>query len=369
MVAGLPPVAEPVATGKKGKKMKGVKTGGIFLILICTLMAMFGSKAYAFDVPPKPDNGWYIRDTAGKLSAYEKSTLNNKIESFNRNTKNEIGVLIISSLNGDSLDDAAHDVFNKWGIGKAGLDNGILLLIAANDHKIRIETGRGAEGDVTDLTAADIINAMKPYLKGNDYEGAVSTAIDRLSTVMENRTGQKPLVDSTTPKTEDEASPFVALVIVILFIAMTFIGVGWLFFSERRANRRIKSYYKANNPNYDPPRKFYSTPEPTRPDPYYPPPPPKPIVKTATTVGAVSEIEKKRERQKHEDAARKTRDKSRSETFVPDPPKTVTTYESTTTYESPSSSFDFGGSSGGGGFDGGGFGGGGSTGGGADGSW
>ena len=200
------------------------------------------SSAFAFDTPARPDNGWYIRDDAGKLSLSDIYTLNQKIENFNKTTRNEIGVLITPTLAGDSIEDAAYYVFNKWGIGKRGLDNGILIMIAANDHKMRIETGKGSEGDVPDAITMQITAGMKPYLRTNDYTGAVNSAVNAITKVMEDRTGQKPIVDTTVASEEHSTNSdgyIGALVVFGFFIVIGFISlIIWLFDIARRKHEQ-----------------------------------------------------------------------------------------------------------------------------------
>ena len=133
------------------------------------------------------------------MTQSEMYAINQKIDAFNRTTRNEIGVLVVPTLGGDSMEDVAHDVFHSWGIGKAGLDNGILIMIASKDHKMRIEIGKGAEGDIPDAKANEILDGMKAYLRKNDFRGGIESAIVAISTQMEDRTGQKPIVQTTTP--------------------------------------------------------------------------------------------------------------------------------------------------------------------------
>lgn len=225
----------------KGKHMKTLT-----LILAAFMMLFCGTNAFALDIPSKPDNNWYIKDVAGKLSTSDIANLNNKIESFNKSTKNQIGVLIIPTLDGANIEDFSHDVFNSWGIGKAGLDNGILILIAANDHKMRIETGKGAEGDVPDLTTKQIMGDMKPYLRKNDYNGAVNVAVDSITHVMEDRTGQKAIVRTTIPGGQQTATHVSGGTIAVTFsmIVLFFGGVMlWLFVSHRRDEKRRRKLY------------------------------------------------------------------------------------------------------------------------------
>lgn len=242
------------------RKMKySYKT--IIYFLAAFIFAMsFASVAFAFTVPNKPENGFYIVDTANKLSSVDMSNLNHKIENFNTTTRNEIGVLIIPTLGDANIEDASNDVFNKWGIGKAGLDNGILLMIAANDHKMRIETGKGSEGDVPDAIAHKLTGDMKPFLRKNDYAGAINVVIDGITSVMESRVGQKPIVDNTSVSTQSSSNDDSIYGIILISMVGGVIFILWLL------NRRSRFDYQIAT--YDP---TYST-EPTHRSPSISPP-------------------------------------------------------------------------------------------------
>ena len=112
------------------------------------IVALLAVSAAALDIPKYSGP---ITDLGGLLDPSAKSTLEAKLLDYRRQTGNEIGVLIIKSLDGAGIEDYAHDVFAKWGIGKSGKDNGVLLLIALNDRKIKIEIGYGLEAEFTDL--------------------------------------------------------------------------------------------------------------------------------------------------------------------------------------------------------------------------
>jgi len=100
------------------------------------------SPARAAAYVPPPIDG-HVTDRAGKLSASEKADLEQRLEGVNRATSAEIAVLILPSLDGQTIEDVAYGTFNGWQLGKKGKDNGVLLVIAVQEHRVRIETGKG----------------------------------------------------------------------------------------------------------------------------------------------------------------------------------------------------------------------------------
>lgn len=176
-------------------------------LLVALAVTLFSFSSFAFTAPEKPANGWYVLDQAGKLSESEKTQLNQKIENLNKTTKNEYAVVILSTLDGSNIEDAAQDTFRSWGVGKKDLNNGVLLMISVGERKTRIQTGKGAEGDLPDLLCKDILDkTLKPHLKrGHWYEG-IDASLDAMSAKMENHGASTPSTNST-PVTTPTSSP------------------------------------------------------------------------------------------------------------------------------------------------------------------
>ncbi|MDQ5969424.1 MAG: uncharacterized protein QG579_581, partial [Patescibacteria group bacterium] len=135
--------------------------------------------ALAFAVPEKPNT--YVNDYAKILTAEEVSALETKIQSFESNTTNEIAVVTISTLDGDTVENVAQQIFTEWGIGKKDKNNGVLLLVAVEDRKTRIHTGYGVEGDLTDIGTSYIQrDVMTPAFRNGDYYGGINGAVDKM---------------------------------------------------------------------------------------------------------------------------------------------------------------------------------------------
>lgn len=138
----------------------------IACLLLCHAIAVAG-------IPPKPNPPRLVNDLAGMLSEQQASNLEFKLRQYNDSTSTQIAVVTITDLEGYDVADYAVRLALEWGIGQKGKNNGLLLLIAKNDRKIRIETGYGLEGALTDALSSRIIrNEISPAFKsGNFYEG------------------------------------------------------------------------------------------------------------------------------------------------------------------------------------------------------
>jgi uncharacterized protein len=134
---------------------------------------------FLFAAIPQASPTGYVNDFASVLSVEQKNMLENKLQAFNVSTTNEIAVVTIKSLQGDYIEHYAVELFKAWGIGTKKNDNGVLLLVAVDDHTMRIEVGYGLEGALTDALSSSIIrNDLTPAFKQNDFYGGLDKATD-----------------------------------------------------------------------------------------------------------------------------------------------------------------------------------------------
>ncbi|MEW5796093.1 MAG: TPM domain-containing protein [Candidatus Zixiibacteriota bacterium] len=160
-----------------------------------------------------PDYKGPINDLADILSNAEIRRLEAKALSYRQQSGSEIGVLIVPTLDGAALEDFAHDVFNKWGIGKADKDNGVLFLVAIEEKKARIEVGYGLEGALTDLEAGRLVNKNSPMaqrFREGDFAGGVGAVLDGIVQAIGG--------EYDPPEADDEVPPGIPLLIPIGFI-------------------------------------------------------------------------------------------------------------------------------------------------------
>lgn len=122
-----------------------------------------------------------VIDDAELLGDPVERAIDAQLSDHERQTSNQVVVFTIPSLEGDNLEDYANRVFRTWGLGQADDNNGVLLLIAKDDRKIRIEVGYGLEGSLTDAAAGSIIrNEMTPRFRSGDFEGGTLAAVSAI---------------------------------------------------------------------------------------------------------------------------------------------------------------------------------------------
>ncbi len=121
----------------------------------------------------------HVNDFALMLSESTRSGLEQRLVQLQSDTGSEVAVATIESLNGDSIEQVAGEIFQQWGIGKKKEDNGLLLLIAKNDRKARFEVGYGLEGVLTDVGTSRIQREiLVPAFQKGDYDGGIVGSID-----------------------------------------------------------------------------------------------------------------------------------------------------------------------------------------------
>ncbi len=150
----------------------------------CLLLGFLGFlflPLFAQHIPQKPSPALFVNDYAHLLGEGEIVALESKLHQYRDTTSTQIVVVTVASLEGSDVEGYANTLAREWGIGEKGKNNGILMLIAKEDHKMRIEVGYGLEAAIPDAACKEIErDIMKPYFKqGNFYQG-IDAAVDRL---------------------------------------------------------------------------------------------------------------------------------------------------------------------------------------------
>ena len=154
----------------------------------------------AFSFPPL--TGWVV-DQAGIMTAQSRSQLETKLKNLEDKSGIQVVVATVKSLEGSDIETYANQLFRNWRLGEAKKNNGVLLLVAPNEHKVRIEVGYGLEGTLTDALSSVIISsAMVPRFKANDFSGGIERGVDGIITVLSGDTADwqpKPSVRAEDP--------------------------------------------------------------------------------------------------------------------------------------------------------------------------
>ncbi len=129
-----------------------------------------------------------VNDTAGMITAEVRDRLETKLANFEKQTGAQVAVLTIGSLDGEVLEDYSLKVAQTWKLGHKGVDDGVLLLIAKDDRKMRIEVGYGLEGKLTDAQCRRILDdVVRPAFRSGDFGGGVEAGVDAITGTIQGK--------------------------------------------------------------------------------------------------------------------------------------------------------------------------------------
>ncbi len=188
------------------------------LVLVLLIGGLYGEPKF-----PSLSNSRIV-DEASLFDSSQKSILEQKLAAYEHNSSNQIVIVTLKSLDGYDISDYGYQLGRHWGIGQAKKNNGVLFIIAPNEHKVRIEVGYGLEGALNDATANTIIQKdILPFFKtGNYYEGA-SKGIDSIIKVTKGEYTSEP----NKAKKEDSIFEFLMpLLFLFIMISNIFLKKG-----------------------------------------------------------------------------------------------------------------------------------------------
>jgi uncharacterized protein len=192
-------------------------TGLVFILLLLVVQSV-----YAFDIPPRPNPPRLVNDYANVLSPDEVQRLEEKLDRYSDSTSNQIAVILVSTLGGDDIVQTAYKIGDSWGVGGKNQDNGIIILVAVNDHELTIQTGKGMEGPIPDVIAKRIIdNIIAPEFRNNNYYEGLDKATDA---IIKLAAGE--FVDELGDQKPASKFPMPLLIIIIIIILMIISRIG-----------------------------------------------------------------------------------------------------------------------------------------------
>ncbi|MFA4794479.1 TPM domain-containing protein [Leptospira kirschneri] len=177
-----------------------------------------------------------VTDTTSTLTKEQKTQLTNRLISFETEKGNQIAVLIVGSTGEWTIEEYAVKVFEKTELGRKGIDDGVLIVVAIQNHKTKIEVGYGLEGTIPDATAKKIIEEfMIPKFREGNYFQGISDGIDTIITKINEeelpKTNISQIAEEKFPVVEqkndfDKYVAFVPYVIVAIFAIVTLVVSG-----------------------------------------------------------------------------------------------------------------------------------------------
>jgi uncharacterized protein len=211
---------------------------GLRLIIVATLLfatVVLHAERVA-DLPAKPTG--YVSDFARVLTPEAVARIENLCGQLDHSQTNaQVAVVTVKTLDGEDAADWANELENKWHMGKKGTDRGVLILLAVQDRKRRIDVGYGLEGILPDGKVGDIGREMIPYLRQNNFDAAMLTAVKQIGQVIaddakvtlqdsDDELPQVP-VQGQQPRRVHHGNPLGGLILLIILLVV--FGGSWIF--------------------------------------------------------------------------------------------------------------------------------------------
>ncbi|UCH53902.1 MAG: YgcG family protein [Pseudomonadota bacterium] len=195
------------------------------LVAGLTATVLFAANVSYAEVPVPPLSARVV-DLTATLSAKQRQSLEGELAAFEQRKGAQIAVLLVPTTEPEAIEQFSIRVVDAWQLGRKGVDDGLLLLVAKNDRKMRIEVGRGLEGVVPDAIAKRVIaEVITPFFKNGDFYGGIEAGINRLIRIVDGEPLPPPREkDVSWSQLEDALWIGVFLVVMVGALLRTILG-------------------------------------------------------------------------------------------------------------------------------------------------
>jgi len=209
-------------------------TGGRKRMAAALLVALFAiAPAFAINFPALTGR---VVDQANIIQSDKRAAIEQKSADLEEKSGIQLVVATVNSLEGQEIEPYANELFRKWALGEKKKNNGVLLLVAPNERRVRIEVGYGLEGTLTDALSKVIIsNAMTPRFKAGNYSEGISRGVDDIITVLTTDASEWQKRPSLRLDYQQPVDPASWILLAALFVFFILLIVSptfrWLFFN------------------------------------------------------------------------------------------------------------------------------------------
>ncbi len=196
-----------------------------FSIVVGLITTIFALPVVAADGDPQPIPPLkaHVTDLTGTLDAQQQQQLESELSALEQSKGSQLGVLIVPTTQPEDIAQYGIRVGDAWKLGRKGTDDGVILIVAKNDRRVRIEVGRGLEGAIPDAAAARIIREyITPKFRSGDIFGGVHDATDALTKLIQGEPLPPPLADEHSG--DDDPVTVAIFAIFAMLFARSFFG-------------------------------------------------------------------------------------------------------------------------------------------------
>ena len=195
---------------------------------LCILAALSVAAACGVNFTALQPQG-YVNDFAGVIDSGSRERLSQYCGALEKSSGVQLAIVTLPTLSGEPIEDVANDLFRKWGIGHKGKDDGLLLLLAIQDRRSRLEVGRGLEPEIVDGLAGHVLESMRPYLRQQRYGDALLEAAGAIGARISEarKVAVEPAPVPAHRRMRREGSPLPVLffgAIILFFILSALLG-------------------------------------------------------------------------------------------------------------------------------------------------
>jgi uncharacterized protein len=196
------------------------------------LALLLAGQAQAQALKPVPPLRARVTDEAGMLTPDQRQRLDNQLADYEQRTGSQIAVLLVKSTEPEAVEQYSIRVTDAWKLGRKGVDDGVLLLVARDNPKalrrLRIEAGRGVQGVLTDAQSKRILqDTIAPHFRQNDYYGGLAAGVNAIAALLDQEKFPAPRAQAPTPQPaaaqDDGGGPGVIMSIFMLVIGILII--------------------------------------------------------------------------------------------------------------------------------------------------
>ncbi|HYC35608.1 MAG TPA: TPM domain-containing protein [Usitatibacter sp.] len=188
------------------------------------LLLLLAFAALAQDAIPVPKLAARVTDLTGTLTAAQREALEGKLAAFEKSRGSQVAVLLVPSIGQETIEEFAGRVTDEWKLGRQGVDDGVLFVVALKERRMRIHTGRGVQGTLTDALSRRIVaDLVAPRFRNGDFAGGIEAGVDAILKAIEGE--ELPLPDLAQPSGKVDVLSSSANFLMLAFFLIPVVGM------------------------------------------------------------------------------------------------------------------------------------------------
>ncbi|MEQ1651746.1 MAG: TPM domain-containing protein [Hyphomicrobium sp.] len=219
------------------------RRGRTLLVLFAAVLIATGLAAFAIAAPNYPELTGRIVDNANLLNAADRAQIESELQALEATSTDQVAVVTVPSLDGYTIEDYGIGLARKWAIGQKDKDNGVVLIVAPNERKVRIEVGRRLEPMMTDTMSKLIVeNAILAQFRRGDFSAGIRDGVRDIKAVLLGDAEEVKLRARVKRTPQDDMTPIIHLLVFALII-------GVIFYQMRQAALAQQEWERSLTPD------------------------------------------------------------------------------------------------------------------------